>query len=46
MQEQIISLRGTLARVRMRIFMLTVFSVYVYIPVVTYAHHSKDLRES
>lgn len=45
MQEQIISLRGTLARVRMRIFMSTVFSVYVYIPAVTHAHHSKDFRE-
>lgn len=45
MQEQIISLRGTLARVRMRIFMSTVFSVYVYIPAVTHVHHSKDFRE-
>lgn len=46
LKGQMISLRGALTRVSMRIFIVTVFSVYVCIPVVTHAHHSKEFRES
>lgn len=34
------------ARVSMRIFIITMFSVYVYIPAVIHAHRSKEFRES